>query len=145
MLGGIIPVVKIPTDTPSEQSPTMRLVIPLSITMVYFPTNHTSHTGTKLTDTLLGYDEKTVWGPFETILPIVSGISIFLSILTIAAYFLIRKYMPQVANRVSLRLVALIALADIAYNSTWFSMEFYFTEYVWMSLLGYWVRWYITH
>ncbi|KAI8916761.1 hypothetical protein DFJ77DRAFT_354046 [Powellomyces hirtus] len=73
---------------------------------------------------LLGFPLTPVWKAYLALIPTFSALSIFSSMVALTVYVCMRKFSPKAANRVSLRLAALISVADIGYNSAWFTLQY---------------------
>ncbi|KAI9001640.1 hypothetical protein BC832DRAFT_593936 [Gaertneriomyces semiglobifer] len=63
------------------------------------------------------------WRTFDKFTIVLTTLSLFACLITLVVFTLLRVYKPKLANRVSLRLAAIIALADIVYNSGWITVN----------------------
>ncbi|KAJ3182847.1 hypothetical protein HDU85_002450 [Gaertneriomyces sp. JEL0708] len=70
------------------------------------------------------YDNEPSWRTFDRFTIVLTTLSLFACVITLVVFTLLRVYKPKLANRVSLRLAAIIAVADIVYNSGWITVNF---------------------
>ncbi|TPX70927.1 hypothetical protein SpCBS45565_g01429 [Spizellomyces sp. 'palustris'] len=64
------------------------------------------------------------WEILTSISVTLATFSIAMSVATLLVFSLMRYYLPTLANRVSLRLVTFIAIADIVYECAWIGLNF---------------------
>ncbi|KNC98293.1 uncharacterized protein SPPG_06689 [Spizellomyces punctatus DAOM BR117] len=64
------------------------------------------------------------WDKLTTVSTTLATFSIAMSLATLLVFTLMRYYLPTLSNRVSLRLVSFIAIADIVYECAWMGLNY---------------------